>query len=110
VVLVVLEAGVLLGEDERAMTESLEGRYALIALNKCDLKIAIEPLPQLSIQTVSTSAITGQGIEDLRHALLALVSNSPGEKESGMLISLRRHKVVTAALDALREATEAIGK
>jgi tRNA modification GTPase len=108
VVLVVLEAGVPLREDEAELIESLEGRRALIVCNKSDLGFPGELPPEMPLRVVNTSAITGQGVDELRRALLDVVSNPAGETESGMLTSLRHHDAVTAALAALGKATEAV--
>src|SRR6185437_15233828 len=70
VVLVVLEAGVPLREDESELIASLEGRRALVARNKSDLVLAVESAPELPLSFVNTSAITGQGISELRASLL----------------------------------------
>lgn len=110
VVLVVLEAGVPPRGDESELIARLEGRRALVARNKADLGLATETLPELSLPIVETSAITGQGIEQLREELLKTVSNSAGEAESGMLTSIRHHEAVTAALEALQKAVEAVGQ
>jgi tRNA modification GTPase len=110
VVLVVLEAGVPLRDDEAALIESLEGRRALVARNKSDLELAGETLAELPLGVVNTSAITGQGITELRESLLKLVSNPAGETESGMLTNLRHHDAVTAALAALKKAAEAVSQ
>ncbi len=110
VVLVVLEAGVPLREDEATLIESLQGRRALIARNKSDLELASEPLPELPLRIVNTSAITGEGMAELRETLLNMVSNPRGETESGMLTSVRHHDAVTAALAALGKAAEAVSQ
>lgn len=110
VALVVLEAGVPLRTDEAALIASLEGRRALIARNKSDLELATASAPALPLHAVNTSALTGAGIDELRGALLTMVSNPAGETESGMLTSLRHHEAVTAALDALNKAGEAVGQ
>lgn len=110
VVLVVLEAGAPLREDEATLIESLQGRRALIARNKSDLELASEPLPELPLRIVNTSAITGEGMIELREALLNMVSNPGGETESGMLTSVRHHDAVTAALAALGKAVEAVSQ
>ncbi|MGC2162492.1 MAG: tRNA uridine-5-carboxymethylaminomethyl(34) synthesis GTPase MnmE [Silvibacterium sp.] len=107
-VLIVLEAGVPLREDERALIESLEGRRALIARNKSDLDLAGETLVALALPVVRTSALTGLGIAELRETLLKMVSNPAGETESGMLTNLRHHEAVTAALAALGNAVTAV--
>lgn len=110
VVLVVLEAGVPLREDESSMIASLEGRRALIVRNKADLGLAIEPFPELLLPMVETSAITGQGIEQLREELLKSVNNPAGEAESGMLTNIRHHEAVTASLAALEKAAGAVAE
>jgi tRNA modification GTPase len=107
VVLLVLEAGVPVREDELALMESLKGRRVLIARNKSDLELAGEELEGLPVAAVKTSATTGQGIAELRDALLRMVSNPAGETESGMLTSLRHYEAVTATIEALGNATEA---
>jgi tRNA modification GTPase len=108
VVLVVLETGVPVREDESALIASLEGRRALVARNKSDLGFAGEILPEPALPIVNTSAITGEGIEQLREELLKMISNPAGESESGMLTSIRHHEAVTAALTALAKAVQAV--
>ena len=110
VVMVVLEAGVPVREDELSLIASLEGRRALIARNKSDLELAGEPGSELPLFAVNTSAITGQGIAELRESLLKMISNPAGETESGMLTSLRHHEAVTEALAALGRAGEAVSQ
>jgi tRNA modification GTPase len=107
VVLVVLETGAPLRDDETALIESLESRRALIARNKSDLEFAGETVIDLPLSVVNTSAITGQGIAELRESLLKTISNPAGETESGMLTSLRHHEAVTTALVSLRKAADA---
>ena len=108
VVLVVLESGVPVREDESALIASLEGRRALVARNKSDLGFAAEILPEPALPVVNTSAITGEGIEQLREELLKMISNPAGETESGMLTSIRHHEAVTASLAALAKAVQAV--
>jgi tRNA modification GTPase len=113
IVLVVLEAGVPLRDDEAALIVSLEGRRVLIAANKSDLEAEGDPQIDLradiSPQTVKTSALNGEGIAELRDSMLNAISNPAGEVESGMLTSVRHHEAVTAALAALDKAQGAIG-
>lgn len=107
VVLVVLEAGVPPREDEAALLRALEGRHALIAQNKADLVVNSDAAGYAAVPAVTTSALTGQGIDDLREALLGLASHPVGEAESGMLTSMRHHEAVTAALVALHKGSAA---
>jgi tRNA modification GTPase len=110
VVLVVLETGVPVREDESALIASLEGRRALVARNKSDLGFAGEILPEPALPIVNTSAITGEGIEQLREKLLKMISNPAGESESGMLTTIRHHEAVTAALTAVAKAVKAVNQ
>ncbi len=117
-VLVVLEAGIPIREDEADLIQSLSGRRALIARNKSDLalnnldlsvlNLVDEARKNLSLSVVVTSAVTGQGIVELRRALLALVRNPASDCESGMVTPLRHHEAVIAALTSLTAARQAI--
>jgi tRNA modification GTPase len=111
VVLVVLEAGVPLREDEAVIVESLAGRKALIVRNKIDLELDAQLQGSgeagVPITEVATSALTGQGIDDLRAALMTMIRTPNGESESGLLTNLRQHEAVTAALSGLAAAREA---
>jgi len=112
-VLVVLETGIPLREDEANLIQSLAGRRALIASNKCDLRelhLSVEADGILPLSTVVTSALTGHGIAELRDALLEMVRNPASESESGMLTNLRHHEAVTAALASLAAAKKAVGE
>ena len=112
VVVVVLDASVPLREDEQHLIASLENRRAVAVLNKSDLTLtgSAELLAEraLPVQAVSTSALTGKGIPELREMLTALVRNPTGESESGMLTSLRHFEAVSGALDGLRAARDAV--
>lgn len=107
VVMVVLEAGVQVRSDEISLIESLEGRRVMIVRNKSDLALPGGNFPELPLAAMNTSAVTGEGIAEMRDALLKMISN-PGEAESGMLTSLRQHEAVTGALAALDKAAEAV--
>ena len=60
------------------------------------------PIPE-----IGTSALTGQGIEELRIALLSMVQTPAGESESGILTNLRQHEAVVAAQQGLAAAKQA---
>src|SRR5208282_2944180 len=107
-------------EDEADLIQSLAGRRTLIAHNKSDvalnhsdlseLNLMDETGQKLSLSTVVTSAVTGQGIVELRRALLEMVRNPASESESGMLTNLRHHASVTAALASLTAAKKALSE
>jgi tRNA modification GTPase len=99
--------------DDRALIESVEGRAALIALNKNDLvtmdRICIEEdaLAWAGLPVLRTSASTGVGIDELREAILKLATGGAAA-EPGMLTSLRHQRAVTAALEGLGDAATAV--
>ena len=104
-------------EDEADLIQSLSGRRALIARNKSDLNsedsglvsVSEEKGPADGLSSVFTSALTGQGIGELRNTLLDMVRSPGSETESGMLTNLRHHEAVTAALASLSAAKTAVG-
>jgi tRNA modification GTPase len=109
-VLIVLEANQPLNEEERALLTAVEGRPALIVLNKSDLVAAGESLdnqtvnPDFNIPALPTSALSGEGIAALRERILALATGGAAS-EPGMLTNLRHQQAVSAALSALADAT-----
>lgn len=110
VVLVVLDASVPLRDDEQELITSLAGRRALVVRNKSDLSDAGDVRPELPVASVTTSALTGEGLQALREALTESVRNPAGESESGFLTSVRHFEAVSGALAALQAAWEAGGK
>jgi len=55
---------------------------------------------------VRTSALTGDGIAELRGLILALATGGAAA-EPGMLTSLRHHQAIATTLDALGDAAQA---
>jgi tRNA modification GTPase len=106
-IIVVLDATQPLNDEEQRLLEAVEGRPALIVVNKSDLRedgaIALE-FP--GIPALRTSALTGEGIPALRERILALATGGAAE-EPGMLTSLRHHQAITTALAALGDAHQA---
>lgn len=115
-VLVVLDGSAPLRQDERELIASLAGRRTLVAQNKWDLAsghagkgnpLSGEFVSETAIASVRTSALTGDGIQELRNALLEMVRSPGGESEAGMLTSIRHHEAITTALSALAAGKEA---
>src|SRR5487761_2087185 len=111
-VLIVRDATQPLNEEERSLLAAVQGRPALIAVNKSDLAngkladsgSATPGFP--NIAALATSALTGTGIAELRERILALATGGAAD-EPGMLTSIRHHQAVTAALAALADASQA---
>jgi tRNA modification GTPase len=106
-VLIVLDATQSLNEEERDLLANMQGRAALVAVNKSDLAAAFALSGELDVlPAVTTSALTGEGISALRERILALASGGAAS-EPGMLTSLRHHQAVTTALQAVNDAAQA---
>ncbi len=110
VVMVVLDASVPLRKDEHEVIVSLAARRALVVRNKSDLNTGADVPPELPLTTVTTSALTGDGMQLLREALAELVRNPAGESESGILTSLRHFEAVSGAVTALGAARDAVAQ
>jgi tRNA modification GTPase len=110
VVMVVLDASVPLREDERELIASLEGRRAMVVRNKSDLNPSVDVVPDLPLPFVTTSALSGEGVQMLRDVLAESVRNPAGESESGILTSLRHFEAVSGAATAIGKAKDAVAQ
>ncbi len=104
-VLIVLDATQSLNDEERGLLAEVQGRPALVAVNKSDLasSMAATASEFEKIPAIATSALTGEGIPALREQILALASGGAAS-EPGMLTSLRHHQAVTTAISAMNDA------
>ena len=105
-VLVVLDATQPLNDEEQALVTAVKGRPALVVVNKCDLTEADAAADVQGVPALRTSALTGEGIQELRERILALATGGAAS-EPGMLTSLRHHQAITTALAALQDAEQA---
>src|SRR5262249_15569592 len=107
-VLVVLDgsSGVV-GDDERLL-EAAKTRRTLVAANKSDLGATSLMQPD-GFKLIRTSALTGEGIEQLRAEILNVVSgHSAGEQETGFLTNMRHQRLVEESLSGLAAARRAV--
>jgi len=113
-VLVVIDATQALADEDRELLRQVDGRPAIVVLNKCDLSSSV-PSSQFSVlssqlERVETSAVTGAGIAALRAGILRVVGGGDGVAiESGFLTNVRHQKLVADALAGLAAATRAVG-
>jgi tRNA modification GTPase len=109
-VLVVLDATQPLNEEERNLLAAVEGRPALVAINKSDLVAQHPSAAEIAgFDALATSALTGEGIQALRDRLIELATGGAAS-EPGMLTNLRQHQAVSTALSALADAGQANAK
>lgn len=94
----------LTGED-RELIEKLSGRCPVIAGNKCDLGSRLDGMDGV----LYVSALTGEGIPELRRAILhRLAPDGIAAPESGMITSLRHENLLRESLTALAAAKNAV--
>jgi tRNA modification GTPase len=106
-VMIVLDATQALNEEEHRLLAAVEGRPAVVAINKSDLATVHNPAKELhSLAVISTSAVTGEGITALREKIVALATGGAAA-EPGMLTSVRQHQAVIAAISAVGDAARA---
>jgi len=91
---------------DAALEEALQGRPVVIARNKSDLH-ARQTSSNAAWPEVQTSAVTGEGIADLREALWSLVSGGAHRANGATLTSLRQRDAVERSVLALQRAQSA---
>ncbi len=131
-VLLIHDATWPLSDDETALIDSLKDRPHLIIRNKIDLlaedtSFGCHPEPLSSChpaaerrdmllfpptfteptRMIPTSALTGEGLDTLRSAILRELRAEGALAESGALNNLRQQEAVTSTLDALAAADHA---
>jgi tRNA modification GTPase len=111
-VVVVLDATQPLNDEERRLLAALEGRPALLAVNKCDLaesqqlKDNLHALPDGCTSVLKTSALTGEGIAELRARIVEMATGGAAA-EPGLLTNVRHQQAIAAARGALGDASGA---
>ena len=107
-VLVVVDAHADTGrEQDESLIALAAERSAILVENKIDLgRHAHADAANLPI--VRTSAVSGEGIAELREQILRIVSGESSRDESGFLTNLRQHQLVTNSLAALLAAEAAV--
>jgi tRNA modification GTPase len=93
--LVVLDGSVALTAEDTALLAQARGRSALVVLNKSDLPQAVDAREIAEIaqtQAVSVSALTGDGLEDLRQTIADRVWSGATRADAGSLVTNVRHK------------------
>jgi tRNA modification GTPase len=119
IALVVLDVSEFAGRDftpDWELLEKTQERLRIIVCNKSDLLSADRagiisklPLDGQAPPAVFTSALTGEGIEQLRSMILEKVRGDAGaEQESGLLTNVRQHKLVDDAIAALDRTAAAV--
>lgn len=102
--LIVVDAGTAMQEADRVLLDKAAagGRFLRVA-NKCDLG-------RQDGDFVHVSAKTGEGIVELRAAILRAMcgSTAAGEQEAGFITSLRHEQLLREAAEAIANARRAV--
>src|SRR5271165_5273690 len=112
-VLVVLDASQSVEDDaarrgDTALVSLAAQRLGIVVQNKIDLATSARLLPDGGLPVVMTSALTGQGIAELRAEILRLLGGRGAQQESGFLTNVRQQKLVQDSLAALDAAVAAV--
>ncbi len=103
-VLVVLDASDPENSEDNELLRHAEGRPAIVVGNKCDLGIAFHSRPLLY-----ASALTGEGIAELRAEILRHIGGETGaQAEAGFLTNVRHQNLVQESIAALNAASGAV--
>jgi tRNA modification GTPase len=104
--LVVVDGSQPLTAEDIALLDRAKGQgRCLLVANKCDLAGAAFPAEH------PTSAVTGEGVAELREAILEAVA--PGgafEQETGFITSLRHERLLRESTEFLEKARTAVGE
>ena len=113
-VLVVLDASQTQSDEDGELLAQAAQRVAMVVENKVDLQqscgsdIPVRPVSS-SIARVRTSALTGEGIPEVRAAILKHVTCDSGSSgESGFLTNARHQSLVRDSITALDAANRAV--
>ena len=108
-VLVVLDSSQPAVAEDNELLAHVNGRPAILVENKSDISSSQFSAPSSQLACVRTSAITGQGIAQLRDEILRHVGGSSGvQSEAGFLTNIRHRNLVRDAIAALDAAQGAV--
>ena len=106
-VVVVLDGSLPLTEDDGKVLSETRGGPRVIVANKADLTPAWEELAE-GVRPIRVSALTGEGMDDLRSALVSAMGGAmPVNRDVPAVTNLRHVELLTRARDALERARTA---
>jgi len=112
-VLVVMDLSEPANEEDARLVEMVGARPKIVVENKVDLqrKQGVGSRGQGKNGIVRTSAVTGQGIEELRREILQHVGGeAAGQRESGFLTNVRHQGLVREAIGGLDAGRRALDR
>ena len=114
VVLLVIDATEAVAPEINDLIQSLHDRALLVARNKMDLIQPVDRAPEFEEASpilspvIEVSALSGAGLEDLRSAIVTLITAQKIPGESGLVTNLRQHDSITSTLKILTQVTNEI--
>ncbi len=101
---VVIDLSTPLGTEDRQLIERAQQQgKSIVAGNKCDL-----PMQADAGEALRVSALTGEGIPELRRAIIdAIAPRGRLEQEGGFITSLRHEQFLQESREALEQARTA---
>jgi tRNA modification GTPase len=109
-VLLVLDAAAPVSAEDGELIDQVRERRAIVVENKADLGGSTQYLAlSAQLSRVRTSALTGQGVEELKAEILRQVGGEAGaQAEGGFLTNVRHQALVRDAIAALSAAESAV--
>jgi tRNA modification GTPase len=108
-VLVVLDRSQAITREDEEVLNQVQPRQTIVVENKSDLGSCAHAALHLPLPCVATSAVTGEGISELRAEILRHVGGENGaQPEAGFLTSLRQQNLVRTSIAALGAAEAAV--
>lgn len=107
-ILAVFDSSSPFTDDDRALLHSLQGKCAVIILNKSDLAVCTDLTEFEGFPIVETSAKNGSGLAELTEAIAQITKTAYLDPDAAVLISERQRACAARAADAVKEAFAAL--
>jgi len=105
-VLIVRDSSQPVTPEDEELLKPVTGHPSILIENKCDLAASASTPPG----TVRTSALTGEGIPELRNEILRHIGGETGaQAETGFLTNVRHQSRVRESITGLETAQAAVG-
>jgi tRNA modification GTPase len=108
-VLVVMDASRTVTQEDEELVSQARGTPLIVVGNKRDLGIRDRSGPRGQSPMIPTSALTGEGVAELRQEILRYIGGEAGvQAESGFLTNVRHQGLIKDSLVALAAANGAV--
>lgn len=111
-ILWVLDGSSAINDDDLRIYEEIKGKDLIAVINKIDLgqRIDLDFFDKNGILTVRTSALTGEGIGDLKESIFERLTKKSPKKGKVVITSTRHKEALERAKDCLERADICLGK